>query len=53
MRPNPRTIRADRLAAEAADLMETDKINCMFVVDGRGVLIGAFNSNDLMRSKVI
>jgi arabinose-5-phosphate isomerase len=53
MRPNPRTIRADRLAAEAADLMETAKINCMLVVDETGVLVGAFNSNDLMRAKVI
>lgn len=53
MRADPRTIRADRLAAEAADLMETSKINCMLVVDEAGVLVGAFNSNDLMRAKVI
>jgi arabinose-5-phosphate isomerase len=53
MHANPRTIRADRLAAEAADLMEQFKINCMLVVDEAGVLVGAFNSNDLMRAKVI
>ena len=53
MHANPRTIRADRLAAEAADLMEQFKINCMLVVDEGGVLVGAFNSNDLMRAKVI
>ena len=53
MRPGPRTIRADRLAAEAADLMETHKINCMLVIDETGALVGAFNSNDLMRAKVI
>ncbi len=53
MHANPRTIRADRLAAEAADLMEQFKINCMLVVDETGVLVGAFNSNDLMRAKVI
>jgi arabinose-5-phosphate isomerase len=53
MKANPRTIREDRLAAEAADLMETAKINCMLVVDGRGQLVGAFNQNDLMRAKVI
>ena len=53
MRAAPRTIRADRLAAEAADLMEQFKINCMLVVDEAGVLVGAFNSNDLMRAKVI
>jgi arabinose-5-phosphate isomerase len=53
MHAAPRTIRADRLAAEAADLMEQFKINCMLVVDDAGVLVGAFNSNDLMRAKVI
>jgi arabinose-5-phosphate isomerase len=53
MHANPRTIRDDRLAAEAADVMERAKINCMLVVDDAGVLIGAFNSNDLMRAKVI
>ncbi len=53
MRPAPRTIRADRLAAEAADVMEQHQINCMLVVDASGVLVGAFNSNDLMRAKVI
>jgi arabinose-5-phosphate isomerase len=53
MHANPRAIRADRLAAEAADLMEQFKINCMLVVDDAGVLVGAFNSNDLMRAKVI
>jgi arabinose-5-phosphate isomerase len=53
MRANPRSIRATRLAAEAADLMETYKFNCMLVVDDVGVLVGAFNSNDLMRAKVI
>lgn len=53
MHANPRTIRADRLAAEAADLMEQFKINCMLVVDDSGLLVGAFNSNDLMRAKVI
>ena len=53
MRARPRTIREDRLAAEAADVMETAKINCMLVVDESGALVGAFNSNDLMRAKVI
>ena len=53
MRAHPRTIRANRLAAEAADLMENYKFNCMLVVDDAGVLVGAFNSNDLMRAKVI
>jgi arabinose-5-phosphate isomerase len=53
MHANPRAIRDDRLAAEAADMMEQAKINCMLVVNDAGVLVGAFNSNDLMRAKVI
>jgi arabinose-5-phosphate isomerase len=53
MKAGPRTIRDDRLAAEAADVMEQHKFNCMLVVDGAGFLVGAFNQNDLMRAKVI
>jgi arabinose-5-phosphate isomerase len=53
MHANPHAIRDDRLAAEAADMMERAKINCMLVVDETGALVGAFNSNDLMRAKVI
>ena len=53
MRPDPRTVRADALAVEAADLMEAHRITSVLVVDGAGRLIGALNSNDLMRAKVI
>ena len=53
MRPNPRTIRRDALAAEAADLMEQHRITSLLVVDEHGVLCGAVNTNDLMRAKVI
>jgi arabinose-5-phosphate isomerase len=53
MRHGPRTIGADALAAQAADLMEAHRITSVLVVDGRGQLVGALNTNDLMRAKVI
>ncbi len=53
MRPQPRTIGADALAAEAADLMEQHRISCLFVLDEQGLLCGALNTHDLMRAKVI
>jgi arabinose-5-phosphate isomerase len=53
MHANPRTVRADALAVEAADLMEANRITSVLVVDEAGRLTGALNSNDLMRAKVI
>ena len=53
MHPNPRTVRADALAVEAADLMESNRVTSLLVVDDAGSLTGALNSNDLMRAKVI
>jgi arabinose-5-phosphate isomerase len=53
MHANPRTVTADALAVEAAGLMEANRITSVLVVDARGCLIGALNSNDLMRAKVI
>jgi arabinose-5-phosphate isomerase len=53
MYANPRRIRDDALAVEAADLMERHRITSVLVVDADGVLVGALNSNDLMRAKVI
>src|SRR5439155_20420831 len=53
MRAKPRSIRADALAVDAADLMEQHRITSVLVVDAQGRLIGALNSNDLMRAKVI
>lgn len=53
MTPGPRTIRDDVLAAEAVSLMEAHRINVLLVVDANGVLVGAVNTNDLMRAKVI
>ena len=53
MHPGPRTIRDDALAAEAAQLMEQYRITSVLIVDADGKLVGAINSNDLMRAKVI
>src|SRR3990167_3446867 len=53
MHPNPRPVRADALAVEAADLMESNPLTTLLVVDDAGSLTGALNSNDLMRAKVI
>lgn len=53
MHANPRTLRDDALAAEAADLMEAHRITSVLVVNAQGELMGAINTNDLMRAKVI
>jgi len=53
MHPNPRLIRVDALAVEAAGLMEQHRITSVLVVDAAGQLVGALNTNDLMRAKVI
>lgn len=53
MQVNPRTVRDGALAVEAAALMEQYRITSVLVVNDDGVLCGALNTNDLMRSKVI
>jgi arabinose-5-phosphate isomerase len=53
MHPGPRTMRSDALAAEAAQLMEQYRITSVLVVGEDDKLVGAVNSNDLMRAKVI
>lgn len=53
MHPTPRTVSAQALAVEAAELMETHRITSVLVVDEAGALCGALNSHDLMRAKVI
>jgi arabinose-5-phosphate isomerase len=53
MHPNPRCVRADALAVEAADLMEQHRITSLLVVDDQDRLVGALNTNDLLRAKVI
>ena len=53
MHPNPRLVREDDLAVDAAGVMERYRITSVLVVDAGGALSGALNSNDLMRAKVI
>jgi arabinose-5-phosphate isomerase len=53
MHARPKLVREDALAVEAADMMEAHRITSVLVVDAAGRLIGALNSNDLMRAKVI
>lgn len=53
MHPNPRLVREDDLAVDAAGVMERYRITSVLVVDAGGALTGALNSNDLMRAKVI
>ena len=53
MHPRPRTVSPDALAVSAAEVMEQHRITSVLVVDGDGRLVGALNSNDLMRAKVI
>lgn len=53
MHPRPKLVSADALAVDAADLMEAHRITSVLVVDADERLVGALNSNDLMRAKVI
>ena len=53
MTQNPKTTRADRLAAETVQLMRSLKINGLFVVDENNRVLGALNMHDLFRAKVI
>jgi len=53
MHAPPRLVRDDALAAEAADLMEQHRVTSLLVVDAQGRLVGAINTNDLLRAKVI
>ena len=53
MSRNPRTIAADKLAAEAVSLMEKFRINQLLVTDDDGKLIGALHIHDLTVAKVI
>ncbi|MBM5570050.1 MULTISPECIES: KpsF/GutQ family sugar-phosphate isomerase [Deefgea] len=52
MTPNPATIEASRLAAEAVQVMESRRINGLLVQD-QGRLVGALNMHDLLRARVV
>ncbi len=53
MTSNPKTITADRLAVEAAQVMEEYKIHALLVVDEENRLVGALNIHDLLRARVV
>jgi arabinose-5-phosphate isomerase len=53
MTRNPRNVRPEQLAAEAAAVMEQYKITQLLVVDSDSNLAGALSTHDLMRAKVI
>ncbi len=46
-------MRAQTLAAEAVQLMETHRITSLIVVDADGKLVGALNVHDLLRAGVV
>lgn len=53
MHTQPKLVAAGALAVDAAGVMERHRITSVLVVDDAGLLVGALNSNDLMRAKVI
>lgn len=53
MHDKPNTIDAEKLAAEAVELMEQKKINGLLVTDYEGKLVGAFNMHDLLKAKIV
>lgn len=48
-----KTLPADRLAAEAVQMMEKHKITALLVVDDNDHVIGALNMHDLLRAGVL
>ncbi len=53
MTANPRTIRADELAASAVELMQNHRIQGVLVTDAQGQLVGALNFQDLLQAGVV
>ena len=53
MTTRAKTITSDKLAVEAARLMEDFKIHGLLVVDNSGKLVGALNIHDLLRARVV
>ncbi|MGH8112711.1 MAG: KpsF/GutQ family sugar-phosphate isomerase [Rhodanobacteraceae bacterium] len=53
MSHNPKVIGPDKLAAEAAQLMEEYKIHALLVVDAGQHVVGALNIHDLLRARVV
>ncbi len=53
MTRGPKTIAADKLAAEAAQMMEKYQIQALLVVDDEQRVVGALNIHDLLRARVV
>jgi arabinose-5-phosphate isomerase len=53
MHTGPKLVPETALAVDAAEVMERHRITGVLVVDAQGLLVGAINTNDLMRAKVI
>ena len=53
MTSDPKTITADKLAVEAAQVMEAFKIHALPVVDEDNRVVGALNIHDLLRARVV
>jgi arabinose-5-phosphate isomerase len=53
MSRGPKTIGADKLAIEAAQLMEKHQIHSLLVVDADNRVVGALNVHDLLRARVV
>ena len=53
MTRNPKTTQGDRLAAEVVQLMRSQNINGLFVVDASNHVLGALNMHDLLKAGVV
>ena len=53
MTRGPKTIGADKLAIEAAQLMEKHQIHALLVVNEQQQVVGALNIHDLLRARVV
>jgi arabinose-5-phosphate isomerase len=53
MTRGPRSIGPRRLAVEAVEMMEANRVNQLLVTDDAGSLLGALNMHDLFRAKVV
>ena len=53
MNKNPKTIFDDQIIIDAINLMESNKINGILVINREFKLVGAFNMHDLFKAKVI
>lgn len=53
MTANCRTVKAEQLAAEALQVMDSHAINALPVLNEQGDLVGAINMHDLLRAGVV